>query len=165
VPALFSPVLTETRPSIGKNVAESERTTEPRNAVPGSCRPVFRDNFERISWNSHADPSCVAGNQASESESRVAPIIQDLDMLRGMFFAALRKGTAELKALKEDSKHFLEHDYDLMDMDFRAEAANVDGIHFITPDVKGLITLSEKYANDRTDANLQAIQQVRPPNA
>ena len=103
----------------------------------------------------------VCAQKESHEDSRVEPIIKDLQMLRGLFMSALRKGTLEKEELKKNPTHYLQHDYHLVDMDFSKEAMDMEGIDILTPDVKNLIKLSNTYASDRSDANLDAIIEVR----
>lgn len=103
----------------------------------------------------------VGAQKDVHEDSRVEPIIKDLQMLRGLFMSALRKGTLEKEELKKNPEHFLQHDYHLNDMDFAKESVDMEGIHFLTTDVKSLIALSNAYATDRSDANLNAIIEVR----
>jgi len=107
----------------------------------------------------HDDQLGTDGKDVHE-DSRVEPIIKDLQMLRGLFMSALRKGTLEKEELKKNPEHFLQHDYHLNDMDFAKESVDMEGIHFLTTDVKSLIALSNAYATDRSDANLNAIIEV-----
>ncbi|EKX31868.1 hypothetical protein GUITHDRAFT_121941 [Guillardia theta CCMP2712] len=92
------------------------------------------------------------------------PLLQDTIVLRGLFFDALRhgmKGSSEKKRfMNQPSCHIEEHGYNTRNIDFNAASTNLECIEAFSENVKKILSLSEKYAEQHTSKTLQDIVDV-----
>jgi len=91
-----------------------------------------------------------------EMDSRVAPLMRDVQMLRGLFFDSLRKGSMEATLIREKNS-YVEHDYNTRNLDCAKASYNMEGIDWLTANVKQIIALSDEYAKCHSQEVLSQI--------